>query len=266
MIGLGALVGVGLATAGWVRAEDSLLRAGITLAGVSIAMRYLAGGLGFVPGAFAVLPVVAAAPLLARRSGNRLIVGAVGGVVLVLLLQWTGSLAAQWGGRYLLLPASVVAVVALAEIERRDVRHPASVLAIVSTAAIALLGLGWHVERTNEVAMSRDEILAVTDGEVVISTHSHFPREVAVDLVDQRWLLGRTPELVADAFSVAAEAAPGERVWLLHPGTRCVDDPCARTWAERVDSTPLAGWRSSGVHEVRWLVGGTYVLEGFEPV
>ena len=265
VIGVLTLVGVGLAASGWARNDDAHVRMGAMLAASSLAVRALVGGLTFVPGAFAAVPVAAAAPFLAQRRHRRLLVGCLVGTGLVILLQWTGSLGAQWGGRYLLVPAAVVAIVALAEIERRGAREPAALVALAATAAIAVLGLVWHVERSDGVAESRDAILAAADGEVVISTHAHFPREVAASLAEQRWLLGVTVDEVVDAFGVADRAATGERVWLLHPGTSCETDPCGRTWEERTDAEAPDGWRSTELIEVPWIIGGTYVLEAFEP-
>jgi hypothetical protein len=101
-------------------------------------------------------------------------------------------------------------------------------------------------------------------GDVVIAMHAHFGREVAVDLLDERWLNAWTPERVSAAFDVAGAAAPGEVVWLLHSGI-CVNDRCDRRWAERDDATELDDWRSTSLHEISWLGGNTYVLEEFEP-
>lgn len=265
LIGLLTLVGVALATFGWVRDDESRVRMGAMLVGASLVVRILVGGFTFVPGAFAALPVAAAAPFLARGRERLLVAGSVAAMGVVIMLQWTGSLGAQWGGRYLLVPAAVVAVVALAEIERRDLRHPGAIVGLGATVAIALLGLVWHVERADLVAESRDAVLEVTEGEILISTHPHFPREIGPAINEERWLLGPTPEAVTDAFAVAAELTTGERVWLLHPGNACDDDPCGRTWGERRDADPVVGWRSVQLVEVPWLVGDTFVLEAFEP-
>lgn len=262
VFGVMTLGGTALAAWGWERDDLRRVNLGLTLVVVSLVVRLMVAGLTFVPGAFAALPLTAAAPILARKLGKRLIVGAAVSTVMIIMLQWTGSLNAQWGGRYLLVPAAVVAVVSCTELERRDLRHPAAVLAIASTALVAGLGLVWHVERTNTVTESREQILALTTGDVVVSNNAHFGREVAIDLLDERWLAGVTPELVAEAFGVASRAAPDESVWLLHPGT-CAGDECGRTWAERDDATELPGWRSTRLHEIAWLGGGTYVLEAF---
>ena len=231
-----SLGGIALAAWGWERNASRYVRVGFALVVISLVVRLMVAGLTFVPGAFAALPLTAAAPILARKLGTRVVVGAVISMVTIIMLQWTGSLGAQWGGRYLLVPAAVVAVVSCTELERRDLRHPAAVLAIASTALVAGLGLVWHIERTNGVAESREQILALTTGDVVVSTKSHFGREVAIDLLDERWLSGSSPELVAQAFGLASRAAPGESVWLLHPGT-CAGNECGRTWAERDDAT-----------------------------
>lgn len=263
-LSLVVFVGIAMAALGWRREDESLVRIGVVAALCGVLVRILLVGTGFVPGALAALPLGAAAPVLARRDGRRLVLIAVLGAAAVIATQWTGSLAAQWGGRYLLLPAAVVAVVACAEFERRDLRHPAAVVALGCTVAVAALGLAWHVERTNGIADIRDEILAVTDGDVVVSNHAHFPREVAGDLLDERWLRADRPDDVRDALDVAASAAPGERVWLLHRGS-CAADGCDRRWDDRDMNEALEGWRSGEMHLVDWLGAGTYVLEELVP-
>ncbi len=263
-LGVALLGGVALAARGWKVDDPTLVRVGAVLAAVVVVARVAGGGLGFVPGAFAVLPLTATAPVLAGPRSRRLIVSAAGSVVVILALQWTGSLAPPWGGRYLLLPAAVVAVVAATEIERRGIRHPAAIVAIGSTAAMAALGLAWHVDRTSDLATSRDEIIGITAGEIVISTHSHFPREIASDLLDERWLLADTLEELPAAFDLVEERAPGEPVWLLHSGA-CPTGTCDRRWEERDDGSAFPGWRSTAVRPVPWLSGGTYVLESFVP-
>lgn len=266
LMSLAVFVGIALAALGWRRGDESLTRIGVVLAVACVAIRIVLVGTGFVPGAFAALPLVAAAPVLARRDGRRLVVVAVLAVVAVIATQWTGSLAAQWGGRYLLLPAAVVAVVALAEFERRDARHPAAVAALGCTIAVGVLGLAWHVERTNGVAEIRDAVLEVTGDDVVVSAYAHFPREVAADLLDARWLRADRADDVAAALAVAEEAAPGEVVWLLHRGS-CAPEilGCERRWEHRSGEQDLTGWTSGVVVEIPWLGAGTYVLEELVP-
>lgn len=68
---------------------------------ISLVIRVMVGGLAFVHGAFAVIPLTAGAPILARRSGRRVIGGAIIPMVIIVVLQWTGSLDALWGsGRW----------------------------------------------------------------------------------------------------------------------------------------------------------------------
>ncbi|MEQ8842654.1 MAG: hypothetical protein RIB98_16855 [Acidimicrobiales bacterium] len=264
VMSLGVFVGLALAALGWRRDDESLTRIGIVLAAACVAIRVVLVGTGFVPGAFAALPLAAAAPVLARRDGRRLVILAALAVVAVVATQWTGSLAAQWGGRYLLLPAAVMAVVASAEFERRDLRHPAAVAALACTVAIAALGLVWHVERTNGIADIRDGVLEIAGDDIVISANAHFPREVAADVLDRRWLRADRADDVVDALAVARQSAPGETVWLLHRGT-CDDEPCGRRWNDAAGHADLADWTSGSVHAVPWLGAGTYVLEELVP-
>jgi hypothetical protein len=181
----------------------------------------------------------------------------------ILAFQWTGSLAAQWGGRYLLLPAAIVAVVAATELEGLGLRRPAALVPVAVTAVVALVGLGWHVQRTTGIAESRDQILEAASGDVIVSTHSHFAREVAADLDSERWLLADELNEIDAAFALAGTAAAGEQVWLLHPGACRAE--CGRHWSERDDADNPPGWISDDLRTVDWLGGGTYVLEAFVP-
>lgn len=241
-----ALLGAALAARGW-RDDDTpvaVIGTGLLLGGV--ALRWWIAGAVFAPGAFAVLPVVAAAPILARRSGRRLGLAAVVATLITLAVQDAGALAAQWGGRYLLVPAAVLAVVALAGIERvqddRSGRHdplrtiPAVLLG--STVLMGMLGLWWHVERADQLAESRDAVFAVVGDDVVISTHAHFPREIAVDVGDKPWLLAAGD--VDAAIEVAQAVAPGVAIWLLEPIT-CPGGACSDLPDEAVVVPRLGG-------------------------
>lgn len=266
LMSLAVFGGIALSAIGWRRDDESLIRIGVVLAAACVAIRIVLVGTGFVPGAFAALPIAAAAPVLARRDGRRLVLIGVVAVGAVVATQWTGSLAAQWGGRYLLLPAAVMAIVASAEFERRGMRNPAAGVAIGCTVAIAVLGLTWHVERTNGIAEIRDAVLEVSGDDVVVSAHAHFPREVAADLLDLRWLRADRADDVESALAVARVSAPGEPVWLLHRGT-CASgaDSCDRRWVEAGEHSTLAGWSSGRVVEIPWLGVGSYVLEELAP-
>ena len=226
------LVGAALAARGW-RDDDTpfaVLGAGLLLGGV--ALRWSIAGAVFVPGAFAVLPVVAAVPMVAHRAGRRLGLAAIAATLITLAVQDVGALAAQWGGRYLLVPAAILAIVALAGIERLQAERggrtdplrvvPAVLLA--STALLGVLGLWWHVERADQLAESRDAVFAVVGDDVVISTLSHFPREIAVDVGDKPWLLAVGD--VDAAIAVAEAAAPGVPIWVLEP-ISCPSGSCS---------------------------------------
>ena len=266
LMSLAVFAGIALAALGWRRDDESLTRIGIVVAAACVAIRIALVGTGFVPGALAALPLAAAAPVLARRDGRRLVIVAAAAMIAVVATQWTGSLAAQWGGRYLLLPAAVVAIVACAEFERRGSRHPAAVLAVACTVAIGVLGLAWHVERTSGIADIRDAVLQEAAGDVVISAHAHFPREVAADLLNERWLRADRAEDVPTTLDTARVSAPGERVWLLHRGScAAASTDCARRWSDGTGHELIEGWISGAVIEIPWLGDGTYVLEELTP-
>ncbi len=263
VLGTVSLVGVAVATLGWRDDDASRVRLGSALAIGCVAIR-IASGTGFVPGAFAVLPLTAAAPVLARGLGRRLIAVAVGAVVATIAFQWTGSLAAQWGGRYLLVPAAIVAVVAASEFERRDWRAPVALVALGATGALAVFGLAWHVERTDWMAARLTDLEAAVEvDDVVISTQAHFPREIGSMSLERGWLRANTTADVPGAFEVA-DAAGAERVRLLHSGL-CEDDPCDQRWGSGEGARDLAGWSSTGTVPVAWFGEYDWVLETFVP-
>jgi len=230
-LSVASIVGATVAARGW-RDRDAVpavLGSFVLLGGLVV--RWFVAGLAFAPGAFAVLPVIGAVPVVARSAGRRLALVALVSTVVTLAIQDVGALGAQWGGRYLLLPAAVLAVVALAGIERLAAARSAEsdplrlvpVVLVASTVLFGSLGIAWHIDRTNQVGESRDEVLAVVGDDVVISTHAHFPREIAVDVGDRPWLLA--DDDIDAAISVAREAVPGSPIWLLEP-VSCPDGVC----------------------------------------
>lgn len=230
-LGAATLAGAALAAWGWRDGDRVRAWVGSVLVLGGVAVRCLVAGSGFVPGALAVVPIVAAAPLLASGRARRLVAAALVAMAATLLLQDAGSLAAQWGGRYLLVPAAVLAIAAAAGIEQlravrsreRDPLRAVPFVLLGATVWMAALGVWWHVDRTGQLGASRDEVLAIVGDDVVISSHSHFPREIASAVDDRPWLLAADD--VEAAVAVAARVAPGTPVWLLEPIT-CPDGVC----------------------------------------
>lgn len=261
MLGVLALVGIAIATLGWRDDDPFRMRVGSVVA-VACVFSRVASGTGFVPGAFAALPITAMAPLLARDLGRRLLAVSGAAVLGILAFQWTGSLAAQWGGRYLLLPAAIVAVVAAAEIERRGWRAPVALVALGCTATFAVFGLAWHVERTGWMATRAGDLeAAAVEGDVVISTQAHFPREIGSTSLGDRWLRANTAADVPGAFAVAEDSG-APRVRLLHAGT-CDPEPCDRGWTSGPGERPVPGWRSTEMTTITWFGEFDWVLETF---
>jgi hypothetical protein len=139
-----------------------------------------------------------------------------------------------------------------------------ALVALGTTAVLAVFGLAWHVERTDWMAARLDDLeAAVAADDVVVSTQAHFPREIGSMSLEGRWLRANTTGDVPGAFAVA-EQAGAEQVRLLHSGM-CADDPCDERWGSGEGDRTLVGWRSTGTVSVAWFGEYDWVLETFVP-
>lgn len=174
---------------------------------VGLYLLRLLDGLAFVPGLVAAAPVVALAVVAPRTDLVKVLVGtALGAVPLVWALQWNGNHIAQWGGRYLLLSAVLLTVVASVALARGP-GWPAWLLVGLS-GAVTLFGLAWHVERTGTVAGAGELVAALPADTVVVSTQQHLGRELGAWYPGHRWL--SADEVTRDeALGLAAAAEPG---------------------------------------------------------
>ncbi len=176
-----------------------------------LALRALTG-LGFVPGALPAAPGSAAA-LAARTSRERaLAVGAVLGMVATWALQWKGGMLAQWGGRYLLVPAALLTVVGAVSMERTGWRKPAVLAVVASSVIVSGFGAVWHVVRSNGVAAAITEVEAVPADVLIVATGVDSGRTSGAWYGDHRWLTATGGDL-DEVMELAARCGrdPGGR-------------------------------------------------------
>jgi hypothetical protein len=180
-------------------------------------------GLSFVSGFVPALPIVAFGAVLAWGDARRRIIAAIALVALpgVWLLQYTGGAGPQWGGRYVLCTAFLLAVVGIVATE--TLPHWSRIAALALCVGVTLAGVRYLEIRTHQGARVADTIAALPD-DVVISRFAHLFREAGSRYTPQRqWLTALSDRDLArgatiarhhDADTVAVVSEPGRRATL----------------------------------------------------
>lgn len=164
-------------------------------------------GLGFVPGAFTAVPLAALGAVSARRPQERVLVAtALGALPLVWMLAWQGNHVAQWGGRYVLLSAALLTVLAVGPARRVGWQAPPVLLLTGLTVVLAVFGLSWHVVRTDAVARAVEAVEDVGDDVVIVSDMAHLGREGGAWYGDHRWLRTADDGTLDEAVQAAVGA------------------------------------------------------------
>ena len=89
-----------------------------------------------------------------------LFIGSLIAIPTVWMTEWVGGHTPQWGGRYLLLPTSLLIVLAASQVSRLGARP--LVLALLGlSAAMSLVGVGWHIDRTRAITRFAQQVTAV---------------------------------------------------------------------------------------------------------
>jgi hypothetical protein len=174
-------------------------------------------GLGFVPGLLVASPLAAAGLFVCWRDRNAWTLGAIALVALpvVWASSYTGSMSAQWGGRYVLLSGVLLAIGACVVL-----RHsPQALLATCLVAGLVTAGgVVWFSERTHTIADGMEQILARHD-EVLIARRDQLFREVGAFYTPSRhWLTAPTDHLLSDAVGVVRESGAREFATIGAPG------------------------------------------------
>jgi hypothetical protein len=180
--------------------------------GVGLGARLVAG-LGFVPGALPAAPMAAVGVWSGRRSPDHrwLVRTALLGPPLVLALQWSGNLVAQWGGRYLLTSGLLLTAAGCSVVagEARGRRVPAGLVPAVAVCVlIGAFGAAWRIDRTTTIGGVIDQVQDVPADTVIVTTEAHLARDAGATYGDRRWLVVGSPEEAELAAEVIAAEAP----------------------------------------------------------
>jgi hypothetical protein len=181
--------------------------AGGAVAAALYAVRF--ASVGFVPGFFPAAPASAAGVAGPPPGRARaLAVAAVAALPAIWLLQWTGQLVPQWGGRYVLLSGALLTVIGVTALEARPRSAAAGVL-VALAFAVGAYGAVWHAQRTRGVARAIADIERVPRQVVTISRIPHLGREGGAWYGQNRWLNGGTATDTATAATIASDAGVG---------------------------------------------------------
>jgi hypothetical protein len=166
-------------------------------------------GLGFVPGMLAASPFAAVGLVLAWHRPRYWRPAAVACLALPFawLSQFAGGAGPQWGGRYVLLSGTLLAIIGCVAL-RGHLRATIAVLALA--AFVTAGGLVWLSVRSHTIADGMETIVARHD-EVLISRQTHMLREGGA-FYDSRhhWLTATTDAQLEDAVRIARESGAHE--------------------------------------------------------
>jgi hypothetical protein len=207
---LGGVLVVAMGAAVWAMARrDERARRIAAVAVATAAFVYVlrfATGLGFVPGMLTASPLALAGLVLWRQDRRaRWMTGiAVAALPIVWVFQYSGGAGPQWGGRYVLVSGTLLAiagVVALARVGRVPVA-----LVVAAGLAVTAFGVAWMSARTHAVADAMVQLETRRD-EVLISRERFLLREGGAFYdPDQPWLSAPSDRELRRAFEVARKA------------------------------------------------------------
>jgi hypothetical protein len=252
---LGGLIVTVVAFAAWrlTSFDGSHRRIGLLalVAAVWLYGMQMAGGLGFVPGVLSASPLAAAGIAIGWSARRWRTPGAIAlaAVPLVWFFQFTGGANPQWGGRYVLVTGTVLAVGAAVVLAVTPGIARIALFAVALMVTVA--GLAWLSQRSNTVADAIDE-LSTSDGSVLVSREGHVLREVgAAYSSNERWLTAEDNT----EFAAAARIA------------RDIDAPVMRvvTVPDRPNPTTIEGWKRTDSTRFEFLPGFELVTTTYEP-
>ncbi len=164
----------------------------------------IADGLGFVPGMLSASPLAAMGLAVGWTARRWRPVGALAllAVPVVWVFQYTGGAAPQWGGRYLLVTGTLLAVGAAVVLAATPGRGRIALVALAGLVTLA--GVAWLSQRSVAVADGMRDLRTDPDT-VLVSREAHVLREGGAFLTpDQRWLTAEDDEELARAVEIAS--------------------------------------------------------------
>jgi len=205
---VGGAVAVMVAAGAWLLTSRDRRRVAagtvlVVLAGVVYLDRF-SQGVGFVPGLLAASPLAAVGIVLAWRARPLRfpVAVAVAALPIAWLSQFSGGADPQWGGRYVLMSGTLLAVAGYVVL--RDHRR-ALVSVLVVAGLVTAGGVAWLSVRSHTVADGMETILARHD-EMLISRQTHMLREAGAFYdVDRKWLTATDGTELRDAVAIARE-------------------------------------------------------------
>lgn len=166
----------------------------------------MAAGVGFVSGMVSAFPITAFAVAAPTRRLRVVAIAAVSVLPAVWGLQYLGGAGPQWGGRYVLFPGLILAVVGMIALERAHVVIRRWVVGL--TVCVTAFGFVSVAQRTHDVADTGEQIAALDD-DVVVSTEAHLLREVGHEYSRQRrWLTAVGPQARALVANLLRDQRP----------------------------------------------------------
>ena len=253
---IGAVIGIAilLLAASAADADGTTSMTGVVGAVVAwgvLLWRFVAFGLSTVPGFLCAAPVAALGFFGERtRREQVLFVGVILAIPTVWMTEWVGGHTPQWGGRYLLLPTSLLVVLAASQVRRLWPR-PLVVALVALGAVMSLVGVSWHIERTRQVTQFAQEVIAVPNDVVIVSDEPWMGSEVGTWYGDRRWLTsGSDPNGDATPEDVAATVAVARKAGAAHIDVIDSQDHAL----DRIDvNPPYPGFEFAGVRTTKFL-------------
>jgi len=228
------------------------------LAAVAVGLLYairLLSGLGFVPGFLMVAPLAVVGAIGARTPRERLLAATgLGALPLVWLTAWQGNHVAQWCGRYLLLSGALLTIVATSVLTRRDAWRGPMAIVVAAAVSTAVVGAGWHIERTSTIADAVAVVESAPDDVVIVSDMAHLGREGGAGYGDHRWVRSESEGDPRSAVATAL-ASGAERIDLVVLVDADTPDP---------EAPDLDGVEPVGPdRRVDWILGQHLLIRGY---
>lgn len=164
----------------------------------------ISDGLGFLPGVLSASPLAATGLAIGWSARRWRPLGALAllAVPVVWVFQYSGGANPQWGGRYLLVTSTLLAVGGAVVLAATPGRGRIALVALAGLVTVA--GVSWLSVRSHTVAEAMGQLRTRPDT-VLVSREAHVLREGGAFLTpDQRWLTAEDRDELDRAAGIAA--------------------------------------------------------------